>query len=669
MSQIAAGRVASAATLRATETKNRARASLARVGPLLGEVVLPFTLVAYLAIAGGGYDVVIRSEVGIAVWWILLLGTLVGALPVARIGRAGWIGMGLLAALLAWTGLALLWTESAERTMVEFGRVAMLLGVFALALFASRPGSLNRVIWSVGAAIATVSVLALISRLQPELIPPRPGMELLSEAHRLSWPLDYWNGLAAFVAMGIPLVLHASAHARSVILQGLAASAIPAMATTAFFTLSRGGAGEIAIALIVLLLLYPRRLALLPTLALTGFGSAILIAGAAQRDALESGLIDTAAARAQGDELTWMVLVVCAGMGLCQVAISLARKHEFGPRIRVSRRASVAAVGAAAAAAIVLALIIGLPGELSARWGEFKQPTTDAEILGSADSGRLQSASGRGRYQYWQAAIDAAKSKPFTGIGPGTFEYWWTRNGDLHGFVRDAHSLFFESLGELGLVGLALVLALVLGFPLATGARAITRQPASRPGVAAVLAACAAFCVAAAIDWAWELTVLPAALFVLAAALARSSTSGWAEADHHPAKVRVMSAPLALAAIAIIAIPAATAGELRQSQVSARAGHLAPAFESARTASGLQPYAASPALQRALVLELQGNLSKALRAARDATVRERTNWRTWLVRAWLAAKANLPAEAVAAYREARELNPRSQILDERKAGR
>src|SRR5690606_15991001 len=139
--------------------------------------------------------------------------------------------------------------------MVEFARVAMLLGVFALALFAIRPGSLHRVMWSVGTAIAFVSVLALISRLHPELIPPRAGMELLAEEHRLSWPLDYWNGLAAFVAMGIPLVLHAAVHARSVIAQALAAAAIPAMAATAFFTLSRGGAGEVAIALVVLLIL------------------------------------------------------------------------------------------------------------------------------------------------------------------------------------------------------------------------------------------------------------------------------------------------------------------------------------------------------------------------------------------------------------------------------
>ena len=52
---------------------------------LLGSTVLPFTLVLYLALEGGGYDVLVRSEVGVAIWWIVLLGALVGVLPVRRL--------------------------------------------------------------------------------------------------------------------------------------------------------------------------------------------------------------------------------------------------------------------------------------------------------------------------------------------------------------------------------------------------------------------------------------------------------------------------------------------------------------------------------------------------------------------------------------------------------
>ncbi|MCA1689945.1 MAG: hypothetical protein LC720_05780, partial [Actinobacteria bacterium] len=42
---------------------------------------LAFLLPTYLAIAGGGYDDVLRDEVGLGIWWVLLLGVAVGVLP------------------------------------------------------------------------------------------------------------------------------------------------------------------------------------------------------------------------------------------------------------------------------------------------------------------------------------------------------------------------------------------------------------------------------------------------------------------------------------------------------------------------------------------------------------------------------------------------------------
>ena len=42
---------------------------------------LGFVLPLYLAMRGGGYEAVLRDQVGVALWWILLVGVLVGALP------------------------------------------------------------------------------------------------------------------------------------------------------------------------------------------------------------------------------------------------------------------------------------------------------------------------------------------------------------------------------------------------------------------------------------------------------------------------------------------------------------------------------------------------------------------------------------------------------------
>ena len=40
--------------------------------------LLGFSLVAYLGLEGGGYDPLVYDQAGIAVWWIVLLGTVAG---------------------------------------------------------------------------------------------------------------------------------------------------------------------------------------------------------------------------------------------------------------------------------------------------------------------------------------------------------------------------------------------------------------------------------------------------------------------------------------------------------------------------------------------------------------------------------------------------------------
>ena len=50
------------------------------------QFVLPFILVVFVGLEAGGYDIGIRSQVGIIVIWLALLGVALGLLPVARVG-------------------------------------------------------------------------------------------------------------------------------------------------------------------------------------------------------------------------------------------------------------------------------------------------------------------------------------------------------------------------------------------------------------------------------------------------------------------------------------------------------------------------------------------------------------------------------------------------------
>jgi tetratricopeptide (TPR) repeat protein len=633
-----------------------------RLGPILASTVLPFALVVYLALEGGGYDVVVRSEVGMAVWWIVLLGALVGVLPVRPLGRAELIGLGLLLAFAVWTALAISWSESSERSVEEVGRVLTFLAVLALSLSAQDREALRRTVRSIGVAIALVGLLALLSRLEPSWFPESElGSFLPNVESRLAYPLNYWNGLAALMALGIPLVLVVAVESRRLITQALATAALPVMALTAYLTLSRGGAIEIAVAAVVFLALHPRRLEVLPTLALGSAGAALAIAAATQRGALEDNLQNATAAR-QGDEMLAVILIVCAGVALLRVALGLATRHGLWPRPTVSRQAAALLAGGLATVALAVGLASGTPDRLANAWDEFKDPVGQAS---NSTPERFSSASGNGRYQQWEAALDAFSSKPLTGIGPGTYEYWWAREGTLSTFVRDAHNLYLETLAELGIPGLMLLLA-ALGSVFVVGIGKWRRAEAyERALLAAALAATAAFATAAAIDWVWEMTVIPVALLLLAAAVLRTSAGARRQAEGKTGKsvkARIALAALALVSLVVIAMPMLAVRDVRQSQADARAGRLDSALDAARSAERFEGFAATPNLQRALVLEAQGDLEEAAAAAREATRQESTNWRTWFTLSRIETERGQPEAAVDAYRTARSLNPRSALF-------
>jgi Tfp pilus assembly protein PilF len=120
----------------------------------------------------------------------------------------------------------------------------------------------------------------------------------------------------------------------------------------------------------------------------------------------------------------------------------------------------------------------------------------------------------------------------------------------------------------------------------------------------------------------------------------------------------------AAAAMVAVAIPFGMTSAIRSSQAAARDGHLNTALADALTAQQLEPYAATPRLQRALVLERAHEYTPALAAIAEAATREPTNWRVWLVRARLDAESGHPRTAVRDYRRAHALDPLSPATAE-----
>jgi O-antigen ligase len=119
-----------------------------------------------------------------------------------------------------------------------------------------------------------------------------------------------------------------------------------------------------------------------------------------------------------------------------------------------------------------------------------------AIVLGS-EGGQALTLFGENRPHYWRVAWEDVETNPALGSGAGTFGSFWLEHRPVDEFVHDAHSLFLESLAELGPLGLAL-LVIGLGVPL-LGLR--RRRDLF---VAAAAGAYAAFLLHAAVDWDWE---------------------------------------------------------------------------------------------------------------------------------------------------------------------
>jgi O-antigen ligase len=630
--------------------------------------VLVGAIVLYLAIDGGGFDILVRSQAGIVVWWVVLIGAACGVLPAVRLTRLAWAALGLFACFLVWTALGVTWSLSSERSLQEVSRIACYLGILLLAItiHRDRHRAVRHTIGAVAASIVVVALLALLSRIRPDLIPAAQttGTFLPGTQRRLSWPLNYWNALAALIAFGLPLLLAIATSARTLLAQAAAAAGIPILALCGYLTFSRGGVIAGVVAVGVFILVAPERIPKLATVLLGAVASVALIAGAVHRHAIDQGLV-TSAARHQGSSLLVAVLLVCGGVALVQAGIGLAVRHGTPPRLlAVPKDRARVLSGVAIVVLVVAFLAVGGPTRLSHAWRDFKHPSQAGLNVDSLS--RFGKLSGNGRYDYWNVAVKATgDSHLLNGFGPGTFQLVWLPRAPFASYVQNAHSLYVETFADLGLIGL-LVLLGFFGVVIAAAVRLLMRtHDEDRTRAAGVFAALMAFFVSAAFDWVWQVPVLPAAFLLLAGAvLAAGRRRRPRPHGIGGIAIRVGIVGTGLLCLVAIGVPLATANDVRKSQTASASGNQAMALSDALAAARVEPGAASPQIQAALVLELQHNPKAAVVYARRATGDEPNSWSSWLVLSRLEAEAGHPRASLVAYSRARYLNPRSAVFNQ-----
>lgn len=612
-----------------------------------------------LALAGGGFEPTAFAAAGLVVWVATLVGLAVGVLPRSEPPLAA-VGAGLaLAGLVALTALSLAWTTDPGHAFEDVVRALAYLGGFLLVVVTSRRAEARPWLTGVTVGLVAVATLALLARFEPSPF-GSPDAHLAEQVPaalgRLTYPIGYWNGLAAAMAAAIVLLAWFAATAGSRLARSACVGAMAPVLLALWMTDSRGGLVAALLAFGVLVAIGPWRAKLVVNLALGTAAGAVLIVFAEQRDELLHNPV-TALAGQQGDGMLVIAILVVAATMLGRYGVD-----PWVQRVRISRTAGRAALIAIAAAAVATAIAI----DPVKQFDEFKSRPTGQELAGGSVG--LLRGGGSGRYQFWETAVDAFASAPLGGLGASGYTPYWFEHREIPIPATRAHSLLFETLAELGIGGFVLVLGF-FGFAAVAGVKRARAPGAIVESGPAVALLAVGFAVSA-VDWTWDLpavfglTVLAAALLTGPATLAGPEPAGRARPIRGSARNRrrfaggvgvLVVAWLAICGSGLLVL---SAHSLDSSRSAASRGDIQAAVGTADDAIKLQPWAAEPRLQLALVLEQGNDLDGARDAIAEAVDRSPDDYRLRLLAARMDAAASDLNAARAALLEAHRLNPR-----------
>jgi len=414
--------------------------------------------------------------------------------PAVRVALAAALGYA------AWIALSATWAPVRDFAGDDAERALLYAAVLAAAVAAFRERRAVRALEPLVAA-GTVVVIGygLAGRLLPGLITEHPQV---SAAGRLDQPLTYWNATGALAAIGLVLCARVAGDStRSTALRASAAASAVPLGMGCYLSFSRGALAALVAGLVALAFLAPTRAQLRAAVLVLAAGAAGALAAAASPAvrALDGSL----GTREREGAIVLVVVLVLAALAALAARVPAPAGALALPRW--SRWAALAAI-----AGLLVVPIVAARGHQQA------PPVT------GATNERFASL-GSNRYGYWRVAVNTGLDHPLAGVGASGFRQAWLRERDVDEVVRDAHSLELETFAELGLVGAALLAAL-LG-AVAIGARAVHRaDPALAAGP---IAALAVWTFHSAIDWDWEMPALTLVAVLLAGALlARADEAG-----------------------------------------------------------------------------------------------------------------------------------------------
>lgn len=612
---------------------------LPREAPLLVVLGVGAGVSPWLA---GLYDAEVWAPIGLGLIICLLA---VGIARPPRPGAPAWLALAGFAGLGLWALTSALWADSIQQAVVEANRTLALGAALGLLVLLVRDR--RTALWALGAFTATAVAVEVwqVAR----LLGPDAGELFLGG--RLNEPLGYINAQATFALLALWPLMALAEQRRSTVAAGAALSGVVVSAGLVLLSQSRG-AGIAAIGSVLVVM------ALVPGRRRRAFGLGLALAALA---VTAGPLLDAP----EGIRSAIAGLLMAAAVAGLVWGLAVAAERQHG-----GASARAAATGALAAAALLavgaVALNAGsIADRVSAQYDAFVALGPAAG--GEATSSRLLTGAGN-RYDYWTVAADAWRDRPVLGIGAGNYDepYFLARKTTED--IRQPHSLVLQSLSELGLPGLALVL-LLLG---AVAWAAVRQRAAARASRAERGLLCAgagmfaAWAIHTQVDWIHLLPGITAGALLAAAVLLRPTVTP---------RPRVLAPTRRALLAAVVVLPVAVAGVSLSRQVLSQhyrgqaqerlaAGNATGAIRAADSALRLDREDLSSYYAKAAAYARLGDADGAQTVLEQAVRVERGDFLPLALLGDLSVRRRRFAEAQAYYRRSAALNPREPSLRE-----
>jgi hypothetical protein len=418
-------------------------------------------------VAGGGLNLDQTTTVEI----VLTLGSALIVAAAALFGapreRAwGAWPVALLLAFAALTALSVVWSVQPDDSFKDAGRMLSYAAFFGAAAMLARavPARWPAVLGGVVLAAVIVCVYALLTKVFPA------HLDAGDVYARLRAPYNYWNAIGLTAAMGaigcIWLGARRSGHA---LLSALAYPAMGLMLVTVLLAYSRGALVALVLGLVLWFCIVPLRLRSAAILLSGAIAAAVVVVWDFSTPALDNDNVAIAARSHAGHQLGVLLLAMVALLSVVGVAFGFYTSRQ-APSPISRRRAgtlllSLLAVVILAFAGALAASHRGFTGTISHAVHSVTDPHAPVPSNGP---GRL-TAVGSVRARYWNEALKVFKAHPVLGAGAEGYATARLRYRTETLDVRHAHGYIVQTLADLGIVGLALTLALLVAWMAAAG--------------------------------------------------------------------------------------------------------------------------------------------------------------------------------------------------------